>query len=220
MCYYYSLNKIADRYLEKDPREEVLNEGMLVNGFKHPKMPVVTDLKLKNMHWGLIPFWAKDDQIKKYTLNARSETLFEKPSFKNRIRSHRCIIPATGFFEWQHTGNRKQPWFIRLKNQECFSFAGIWDEWSDRESGETFQTFSIITTPANPLLAEIHNSKKRMPAILTSDIEFEWPQKNLSAKEINEFLVPLKQEHFEAWPVAPFDPSRVTEENITLPMLS
>lgn len=217
MCFYYHLSKLAQRYKERAENIEILRKMDLVNGFNHPEMPVITDSELKLMNWGLIPFWSKDDKIKSYTLNARAETIFEKPSFKNRISTNRCIIPANGYFEWKHTGNKKQPYFIHLKNQDSFSFAGIWDEWLNSLTGEIINSFSIITTTANPLLAEIHNTKKRMPVILTEENEFNWVNKGLTKNEISEFLKPLAQEHFEAFPIKPFDRNISDQDEIIKP---
>jgi putative SOS response-associated peptidase YedK len=98
MCFYYSLSKLATRYSERAKNNENLREMYLVNGFTYPQMPVLKETGLEMMNWGLIPNWAKDDQIKKFTLNARAETIFEKPSFKNNILSNRCLVPATGYF--------------------------------------------------------------------------------------------------------------------------
>ncbi len=197
MCFYYSLSKLAQRYSERAKNNEILRETYMVNGFSHPEMPVITETGLEIMNWGLIPAWSKDDQIRKYTLNARAETIFEKPSFKNVISSKRCIIPATGYFEWQHTGKTKQPYFISLKNQDEFTFAGVWDLWVNPQSRENFYTYSIITTEANPLLAEIHNTKKRMPVVLPQEIEFDWLTRNISTEKIKDFFVPLGEEFFK-----------------------
>ncbi len=218
MCFFYNLEKLEPRYQKRGGPEIKFDRMDLVNGFTYPEMPVVSTSGLEKMHWGLIPFWSRDESIRQYTLNARAETLFQKPSFKNRIATHRCIIPTTGFFEWQHTGTKKQPWFIRLKKQDSFTFAGLWDRWTDASTGQTFQSFSIITTPANPLLAEIHNSKKRMPLVLTKDVEFEWPRKALSKNGIRNFLVPPGADIFEAWPVERFNRNAVRQENITRPL--
>ncbi|NCB07954.1 MAG: SOS response-associated peptidase [Bacteroidia bacterium] len=196
MCFYYSLSKLAQRYSERAKNNEILRETYMVNGFSHPEMPVITETGMELMNWGLIPTWSKDDQIRKYTLNARAETIFEKPSFKNVISSKRCIIPATGYFEWQHNGKNKQPYFISLKNQDAFTFAGVWDLWVNPQSGETLYSYSIITTEANPLLAEIHNTKKRMPVVLPQEIEFDWLTRNLSNEKIKDFFVPLGDEYF------------------------
>ncbi len=209
---------MAQRYKERAENIEILRQIDLVNGFKYPEMPVISNGKLELMNWGLIPFWAKDEEIKKYTLNARAETVFEKPSFKGSIKSKRCIVPATGYFEWKHTDNKKQPYFIHLKNQDAFSFAGIWDTWTNKITGEIIKSYSIITTSANPLLAEIHNTKKRMPVVLTKDMEFEWLNNKLSPEDIRGFFVPLGEEHFEAYPIKPFDRNVELQKEITNPM--
>ena len=210
MCFYYSLSKLAMRYQERAENNEILRKMNLVNGFKFPVMPVITENGMELKKWGLIPFWSKDEKIRQNTLNARNDTIFEKPSFKNRIMTHRCIIPATGYIDWQHRGKVKQPYYIHLKNQDTFSFAGIWDNWKNPETGQTVSTYAIITTDANPLLAEIHNTKKRQPLILTGDIEFSWLDKDLTKSDIESYFVPLGDEHFGAYPIKPFN---LTDEN-------
>jgi len=204
MCFYYHLSKLAQQYKDRAKSAEVLKELDLVNGFTYPKMPVITPNALELMQWGLIPFWAKDNAIKKHTLNARSETIFEKPSFRRSVLEKRCLIPANGFFEWQHIGSKKQPFYIRLRNQQTFNFAGIWDEWIDHDTGEILKTYSILTTAANPLMAIIHNSKKRMPVILTEEVENNWLEKDLSKSEIISFFTPIDVRLLEAYPIKPF----------------
>ena len=217
MCFYYSLSKLAQRYQERAENNEIRKKMNLVNGFKFPDMPVVTESGMELKKWGLILFWSKEEKIREYTLNARNDTVFEKPSFKNRIMTHRCIIPATGFIEWQHNGKLTQPHFIHLKNQEAFSFAGLWDVWKNPETGQTLSTYSIITTDANPLMAEIHNTKKRQPVILTEDIEFSWLEKGLTKSDIESFFVPLEEKHFDAYPIKPF---KMTDENTVFERLN
>ena len=134
---------------------------------------------------GLIPFWAKDDSIKQYTLNAKIETLNEKPAFKNSVKN-RCLVIADGFYEWKwldEKGRKKQKYLITLPDSDLFAFAGIWSEWQNKSTGEIINSYSIITTEANELMAEIHNSKKRMPVILTKKNEKDW----LGGEEINDF---------------------------------
>lgn len=124
----------------------------------------------------MIPNWSQDSNIQKYTLNARIETLQQKPSFKNVI-NNRCLVIADGFYEWQwldEKGKKKQPFLVTLPNHELFAFAGIWSEWLNKNTGELINTYSIITTVANEFMAEIHNSKKRMPIILSPKNEYEW----------------------------------------------
>jgi putative SOS response-associated peptidase YedK len=149
------------------------------NGFTYPKTPVISNQnpdEIILMNWGLIPSWAKDRSIQAYTLNAKIETLDEKPSFKNNIKN-RCLILTDGFREWQWLdpkGKQKQAYLISRPNNALYSFAGIWSEWTDIDSGEIIRSYSMVTTEANELMAEIHNHKKRMPIILREDQEHAW----------------------------------------------
>ncbi len=133
--------------------------------------------QLSMLKWGLVPSWAKDDSIGNKLINARAETLAEKPSFREAFRHRRLIIPASGFYEWQKTGRgAKQPFYFYLKDKEVFGFAGLWEEWLDKESGELLETCTIITTEANALLEPVHD---RMPVILKAKDYDQW----LDAKE-------------------------------------
>lgn len=191
------------------------------NGFDFPKMPVITsDLndKLQLFNWGLIPSWVKDfeaaKQLRAQTLNARSESIFEKASFKNPILSSRCLIPMTGFFEWkEETDKSKVPYLIQIKNQPIFSMAGICSKWWSEAEAKEYQTFSIITTAANTLMEEIHNVKKRMPLILVKEQEELWLNKNLSQIEIEAFLKPFPSEQMEAFTISPIISSRSKFKN-------
>ena len=147
-----------------------------VSGYSHPDLPILTaeqpdEFQLYN--WGLIPKWTPNPELaKQYSknnLNSKSETIFEKPSFNGPIKKQRCIIPVTGFFEWRDFNKNKYPYLIKLKDEEIFCLAGIYDTWVNKETGELKNTFSIITTEANPLMAKIHNLKLRMPFILQKD---------------------------------------------------
>jgi putative SOS response-associated peptidase YedK len=116
--------------------------------------------ELKSMKWGLVPSWAPDRSIGDRMINARAESITEKPSFKRLVKERRCLIPADGFYDWRRDGNSKVPVWIHLKKKQPFAFAGLWDMWRDAE-GETLYTFTIITVP-NALVRPIHN---RMPVI-------------------------------------------------------
>jgi putative SOS response-associated peptidase YedK len=125
--------------------------------------------ELQVMQWGLVPAWAKDAESP--LINARAETLAEKPTFRGALRARRCVVPADGFYEWRTNGDgSKTPLYIRLKSRRGFAFAGLWETWKD-PTGETLRTCTIITTPANALVATIHN---RMPAILTAEEVRQW----------------------------------------------
>jgi putative SOS response-associated peptidase YedK len=123
------------------------------------------------MRWGLVPFWAQDESISSGMINARVETLAEKPSFRRLVKNKRCVIPADGFYEWRREGNRKVPVWIHLKSREPFSFAGLWDVWQDRVTDNALHTFAIITCRSNALLRPIHN---RMPVIYDDALARQW----------------------------------------------
>lgn len=152
-----------------------------INGFSFPKTPIITNENpdvIEHYNWGLIPSWSKDQEIRKMTLNARIETVDEKPSFRNSV-DKRCLVIANGFYEWQWLdtkGKNKVKYEIGIGNEELFAFAGIYSQWLDKQTGEIRNTYAILTTQANPLMAEIHNSKKRMPIILKQSDETKWLQ--------------------------------------------
>ena len=155
------------------------------NAFTHPKLVVYTDAAPRDPQlsiWGLIPSWVKDDahgkQLWNQTLNARGESIFEKPAFRTSARGKRCIVHVEGFYEHHHFGRKTYPYFIRLKDREHFALAGLWEKWKDPETGNVVHSFSIVTTEANDLLERIHNNPKlegpRMPVILTEEEEAVW----------------------------------------------
>lgn len=155
------------------------------SGFDHPLVPVMIDSS-KTIHlfsWGLIPHWVNDPveavKISNSTINARAETMFEKPAFREPARNRRCLILADGFFEHHHKNGKTFPYHVKLKNDEPMTLAGLWDEWSDAASGITRRTYTVVTTVANSLMARIHNNPKasegpRMPLILTKEFENDW----------------------------------------------
>ncbi len=139
--------------------------------------------KAVNLHWGLIPSWAKDRAISSHLINARAETLAEKPSFKTAYRHRRCLIPATGFFEWQNTESGKRPYHIHQQDNALFAFAGIWEHWEHDQ--ETVYSCTIITTAANDKITPIHN---RMPVIIAPDDYKRWLDKKTAVIEMADFL--------------------------------
>ncbi|MFN5183840.1 MAG: SOS response-associated peptidase [Bacteroidota bacterium] len=183
MCYHTkqtkSLRKVEHRFKAKVERPEIFNSNAIYNGFIFPKTPVILNSspsEIKEISWGLIPSWSKDESIRQYTLNAKIETLTEKPSFKNCI-NNRCIVIVDGFFEWKWldtAGKKKQKYLIQLERGVLFSFAGLYSEWTDMSSGEIITTYTLVTTEANELMSEIHNQKKRMPVVLTEQNESDW----------------------------------------------
>ena len=129
--------------------------------------------KLEKLHWGLVPFWAKDISIGSRMINARAETVSQKPSFRNAFRKRRCLIPADGFYEWKGEKGNKQPYYVSIPSGEPFSFAGLWETWTDKETGEesVYKSCTIITTAASESIREIHH---RMPAILDPEFHDKW----------------------------------------------
>jgi putative SOS response-associated peptidase YedK len=190
------------------------------NAAVHPECPVITNEepeKIQMFEWGLIPFWARDrekaEQVRKGTINARNDTLFEKASFKHVIMKRRCLVLVDGFYEWRKEGKKKVPHHIRMKSGEGFAIAGIWDIWEKGESPK--KTFSVITTEANPLLARIHNVKKRMPAILLKEHEKRWLVKDLKRGDIEEMLQPIDEELLDAFPVSKLASDPQADRNVS-----
>jgi putative SOS response-associated peptidase YedK len=187
----------AARLLEKH-----LQEGHY-NASPSQALPVVTNTlpnTLQFFSWGLQPFWAKDVKAVKRSINARAETITEKPSFRKLLTSKRCLVPADGFFEWQVTDHGKVPYRILLKSEELFSFAGLWDKWADKETGEVLHTFTIITTEANEVVKPIHD---RMPVMLSPEAEELWLDAHESQQELLSLLHPYQATDMKAFPVSP-----------------
>jgi putative SOS response-associated peptidase YedK len=160
-----------------------------------------TGARLRGMRWGLIPHWAKDPSIGASLINARAETAPDKPSFRDAFKSKRCLIPATGFFEWTTapTGKGKQPVYIRAKNQDIFSFAGLWSSWKDTAKGDEVLTYTILTTEPNDFMKAYHN---RMPVILSVESEKVWISDTADKETLRDFFVPCPSELLEAYPVS------------------
>ena len=123
------------------------------------------------LRWGLVPTWAKDPSIGNRMINARAETVAEKPSYRNAFKHRRCLVLADGFYEWRREGDAKTPYFISLASGEPFALAGLWERWTDKQSGESLQTTTLITAEANDFMAPLHH---RMPVILEAGTATEW----------------------------------------------
>ncbi|RAR46490.1 SOS response-associated peptidase [Flavobacterium lacus] len=197
MCYYTIQTKFAlevqSRFKAKLAEPSLFQPSAVVNGFEHPKTPVITDERpelIQHYNWGLLPHWAKDETIRSVTLNARIETLEEKPAYRAVIQQ-RCLVIANGFYEWQWLdtkGKNKVKYQIGLANEALFAFAGLYSMWEDTSTGLIRQTYTIVTTEANALMADIHNIKKRMPVILQPEDENRW----LSHAPVHEFAFPYE----------------------------
>jgi putative SOS response-associated peptidase YedK len=152
------------------------------------------------LQWGLIPSWAKDPSIGSRMINARSETVHEKPAFRTAIRYRRCIIPTQGFFEWMGEDGKKQPLYIRMKNDSIMALAGIWDHWKNQE-GETLETCSILTTASNSLIQAIHD---RQPVILHPEEYDLWLDREVTEPEkLLSLFQPYPPDLMEMYKVSP-----------------
>jgi putative SOS response-associated peptidase YedK len=154
------------------------------------------------LRWGLIPSWAADPKIGYKLLNARSETVAEKPSFRAAFKQRRCLVPASGFYEWQKgEGRSKQPFFIRPRGDDAlFSFAGLWEKWND-PNGETVETCTILTTTANEVMRPLHEC---MPVILDAGGDALWLDPTASVDTLRSLFVPFASDRMEAFAVNPW----------------
>ena len=161
------------------------------------------------VRWGLLPSWGKDPKAFSLLINARGETVNEKPAYKAAMRRRRCLIPADGFYEWKALGNRKQPYYIRAKSGEPFAFAGLWETWTG-PNGEELETAAIVTTAANRTLAPIHD---RMPVVIAPDQFDLWlGNRDEDTTAASALIKPAPNELLETYPVRS-DVNRVANDN-------
>lgn len=174
MCGRFTMRRSVDELAERFNATVVDTEVFpSFNVAPTQKVAVVTggaERELNAFTWGLVPFWAKDPSIGNRMINARAETVAEKPAFRSALAKRRCLIPADGFFEWKKTGGKSVPFYFRFPDDRLFAFAGIWEQWESPE-GEPLRTCSLITVQPNALVGEVHD---RMPAILLPDEESSW----------------------------------------------
>ena len=202
MCFKVSAsskNRLLSTYGPKLTIEdfEPLQEA---SAFAHPIMPVtsvVHPFHVDGMTWGFAPHWARTAEeaakLANSTLNARCETLYELPSFRDAAeKGQRCLLFVDGFYEWQHAGKQKIPYVITGADDAPFAIGGLWSRWTDRASGTVHEGFSVITTPANRLLAEIHNTKQRMPLILQQSLWDEWLDQGAGELRVKSLMKPLR----------------------------
>ena len=194
------------------------------NGFNHNPLPAVYkgdevgNLKLEFMQWGLVPGWVKGEgqaiKMRSHTLNARGETVDSKPSFRASFRTRPCLVPSVGYFEWMHHKGKKFPFFIHVKGFPIVSFAGIWDEWINEQTGEILRSFSIITCEANHLIARIHNTKKRMPVILEKVNEDKWLELETEISLRKGLLKPFDPSKMKAYTISRLITDRNRNSNV------
>jgi putative SOS response-associated peptidase YedK len=204
MCYTIEINltreQLEKRFKANLDKHLPYRKQQRVSAFSLPDCPVVCSDepdKIKLLTWGLIPFWSKDlnfaNEIRMKTFNARAETIAEKASYKHAIKARRCLVLTNGFYEWQTRDKQKQPYYINLKDTEAFALAGVFDSWANKDTGEIFNTFSVITTRANPLMEKIHNVKKRMPVVLDEEAEKIWLDSELPLNKTLSYLKPYDE---------------------------
>lgn len=153
---------------------------------------------LEHLRWGLIPSWARDAHFGRHTVNARAETVAVKPAFRSAFRSHRCLLPADGFFEWETTPTGKQPWYFRLEGGQGFAFAGLWAQWTGPE--QIIRSCTLIVTAANDPVGQIH---ERMPVILDpADYGLWLDPHEKDPERLQQLLKPIRAPRLEAWPVS------------------
>jgi len=223
MCFHYALTK-EKAEIEIQLGVQWDDEWVPVfhaDGFTFLQMPVITQKKpgsIQLFNWGLIPHWVKTkadaDKLRTLTLNARSETVFEKPSFRSYIPNNRCLVIADGFYEWMDFQKKKYPHFIQMKQQQLFCFAGIYSSWTDKETGELINSFSILTTDANPMMEKIHNLKKRMPVIVPPDLYKKWLSPNLTKETIQSFFQPYPESLMQNHTISKLITSRTADSNV------
>ena len=154
----------------------------------------------KVMKWGLVPSWAPDPGMGQRMINARSETLLEKPSFKDAVTRRRCLVPANGFYQGRRNGKRKIPTWIQFKTREPFAFPGLWDCWIDRDTEKPLYSFTIITTHANVLLRPIHD---RMPVMYRRDMGKQWLEETIRDDLVLSLVTqPVLSEELETYEVS------------------
>lgn len=222
MCYRYSVPgpDVVKKTFQVKIGED-FQRRYHVGAFDNVKLPIITNQDPRQVQlfkWGLIPFWVKDEktasEFKDRTVNARSETIFDKPAFRSSAGKQHCLVIADGFFEWRYYNGKNYPYYIKLKDREVFSIAGLWDRWINKNSGEEIYSFTIITTDANPLMAMIHNKKKRMPAILDKKDEEKWIKKTITKEETIDLLKPYDESKMTAYTISKMITTKDIEVNV------
>lgn len=222
MCYFNSINLNVGDIIKISNKQKKIDkkiQSTVTSGFEFTQWPILTfakdgSLQLEMAHWEFIPSWVQNEQAlslsreKFTTLNAKGENLLSSKMYRDAAIHSRCLVLSSGFYEWRHhkpVGSKKEiayPYFIHVKNKPYFFMAGIHQPWTDKNTGETIDTFAIVTTAANTVMEKIHNKKKRMPTILTETLSEEWLNENLSEVRIQEIAnYSLPSEKLEAYSI-------------------
>jgi putative SOS response-associated peptidase YedK len=205
MCGRYALYSPADAIADLfDATAEINDLAPRYNAAPMQWLPVIRrrpsgERVLHALRWGLLPSWAKDETIAARLINARAETLAEKPAFRAAYRARRCIVPADGFYEWAKRPDGKQPYFIHAPDGTVLAFAGLWERWTRPANGEVIDSFTIVTTRANPQIQALHD---RMPVILAPEVVDVWLDRTADPPRLSEVLRPCAEERLAMRPVA------------------
>lgn len=208
MCGRFTVRKTVEEIGEDFPLEDFINLIIKPRHNIAPTQPVAA-IRLNSekgkreatlFQWGLIPSWAKDPSSGSRMINARSETVSEKPSFRVAFQSRRCLVLADGFYEWQRSKTPKQPYYFKLRSDRVFAFAGLWEHWRGKDGSE-IETCTLLTTEPNELMAPIHD---RMPVILNSDSYELWLDANQKKDAIQKLFDPFPSDKMEAYPISTF----------------
>ncbi len=195
---FYSPTEAVVRYFNVDDAPDIETR---YNIAPTQYVPAVRDSEGHNvlslLRWGLVPFWAKDKAIGNRMINARAETVAEKPAYRAAFRRRRCLLPATGFYEWKRVADGKQPIFITMKDERPFAFAGLWESWKGEDPDNPLESCTIVTTEPNKLLSEVHN---RMPVILRNQDHDAWLR--APADEAAELMRPYPDDDLRFFPVS------------------
>lgn len=217
MCFYYAITKknpksLIEKGIIKEKQLNLFADHFLVNGFEHPAMPIITDAnpnEVSFFRWGMVPDSARSEAdasqfLRQYnTLNAHADRIFGSKLYGNAVKNRRCLVLCSGFFEWRSVKGKKIPYYIALNDDSLFVFAGIWSSWTD-ERGLSHGTYSVTTTEANELLAQIHNTRKRMPVILSPEDARRWIDPELHEEETRSILKPIGTHAIKAHTVRHF----------------
>jgi len=205
MCSRYMLVSPADLLAKATGMKVFPLVNPRYNAAPTQKLPVVRSAAAGGgresaiMRWGLVPGWSKDGRLKSVLINARSETVARKPAFRDAFRHRRCLVPADGFFEWKQTGRARMPWLFEPGDGIPFCFAGLWESWSGA-GAEPFESFTILTTTPNEVVAGFHD---RMPVILPAPAQDAWLADGSSENDLAPLLVPTPGASMRVRPVNP-----------------
>jgi putative SOS response-associated peptidase YedK len=202
MCGRFSIftpiQELKQRFNADYPDEPVFPRYNAAPGQNMIVIPMDDPHKMHLFKWGLIPHWAKDEKIGYKMINARAESLKERPAFRGSLHKGRCLVLADGFYEWGHVAGKKIPYRIELTNRKPFAMAGLCSQWKDG-MGKEIDSFTIITTQANKIVEAVHN---RMPVILNSETEREWLDPLIDSKDTDQFLMPYSGNDMEMYPIS------------------